>query len=211
MFLSSRLPNTKPETVSYNSRAGQYVVKGRFISESDIEALAIVEKNTLSTKLERLTEKLINDVIDIPVWEQEFTNILKKSHIRLTILASGGQSRTGLNSYGIAGRRLKEEYNLLNRFAIALSNGELSANQARQRAKMYAQSTVQTYYEAYYFNKKREGFIKAKRDLDPLANHCKSCLSHVTNGWVDIDQIVPKGAKCECRGNCQCRITYRRF
>lgn len=177
----------------------------------EIDGLAQIERNILSAKLERLTKRLTNGIIDIPEWENEFADTLKKSHIRMTILASGGQQRTGLNSYAIAGRRLKEEYRFLDGFANALKDGELSEQQALHRAKLYAQSTVQTYYEAFHFNKNREGFKKAWRTTDPAAKHCNECPNYANSTWVDIDKVIPKGAKCSCRGHCRCRIKYRRY
>ncbi len=129
----------------------------------------------------------------------------------MTILATGGKERTGLNSYGIAGRHLRQEYQYLNNFAHALANGELSEKQALFRAKLYSQSTVQTYYDAYHYNKIREGFKTAWRSLDPMAQHCNNCPTYRTNGYVDIKKVVPKGAKCQCRGNCRCQVRYRKW
>lgn len=208
MFLSDRL---LPETIRYNSRAGRYTRNGQFVAEREIDALAIVEKNILSRKLEGLTNRLVNGNIDLPTWESEFARTLKDSHIRMTVLATGGRDRTGLNSYGIAGRHLKQEYGYLHNFAQQLFEGNLSPQQAIARSKLYAQSAVQTYYDAYHYNKIREDFKMAWRTLDLFAKHCNSCPKYRTNGFVPIRDIVPKGMGCECRGNCRCQIRYRRF
>lgn len=209
MLLSDRLPVT--DQIKYNPRAGRYTVGGRFVSEAEIDGLAWAERNALGTKLENLTKQLVNEKIDLPEWENRFADTLKKSHIRMAILASGGRQRTGLNSYGIAGRHLKEEYGYLNNFAQALANGELSEQQALYRSRLYAQSTAQTYYDVYHFAKQREGFKVGWRTTDPAAKHCRECPSYSNSTWTPIEQITPKGAKCSCRGNCRCRIRYRRF
>lgn len=208
MFLTDRI---LPNEIKYNSGAGRYIRNGQFVAEREIDALAITERNILSRKLELLTRQMVNGTIDLPIWEQRFAQTLKDSHIRLTVLASGGRDRTGLNSYGIAGRRLKEEYRYLHDFAQQLYEGNLSPQQAIARSKLYAQSTVQTYYEAYHYNKIREKFKMAWRSLDLMAKHCNSCPKYQTYGFVPIKDIVPKGMGCECRGNCRCQVRYRRY
>ncbi|MDJ0730667.1 MAG: hypothetical protein QNJ33_11815 [Crocosphaera sp.] len=55
-MLSDRLT---PETIRYNSGAGRYTRNGRFVPEREIDALAIIERNILSRKLERLTNRLV--------------------------------------------------------------------------------------------------------------------------------------------------------
>lgn len=208
MFLSDSFFEDK---ISYNPGAGQYTKQGRFISAFELDSLAISEKTRLATKLERLSKQLTTEKISLGQWENSLAEELKLSHIRLTILASGGKKRTGLNAYGIAGRNLKKEYKLLNNFAHQIAEGKLSKKQVIARSKLYAQSTLQTYYEVYQYNKLNEGFKSGWRSVDPMAKHCAQCPTYVTRGWEDIKKIVPKGAKCDCRGNCRCSIRYRKF
>lgn len=199
-----------PTDLKYNPRAGRYTRAGKFVSDAEINALAQVERNVLSGKLERLTEQMIRGDLELGEWELKVADTLKQSHIRMTILASGGRGRATKASYAIAGRQLKQEYQYLDRFAKQLANEEVSKEQAVFRSKLYAQSTIQTYQKVFWYNKKQEGFVMAWRSLSD-AKHCKECPNHATNGWVSIDQVVPVGTNCSCRGNCRCRIKYRRY
>jgi hypothetical protein len=115
------------------------------------------------------------------------------------------------NSYLIAGRNLKSEYEKLRGFAQDLKDGNLSKAQIVARAQLYSNSIYRTYYETYHFQKaEREGFTLAKRDLDPFAKHCPDCPRHSTKGrFLPADQVTPKGVDCACRGNCRCRLTYK--
>lgn len=203
MFLSDTLVS-----ITYNEKAGRYTKNGRFISFSEVEGLMSVEQRELEGKLERLTQQMIDGKLTLPDWENQFADTLKRSHIRMTILTQGGQQRTGLSAYAIAGRNLREEYKFLNNFANQLSEGEVSEKQALNRSRLYARSVISTFHEGYHFNRSKEGFTVAKRELSLTANHCKDCPSYVTNGYVSIEKVVPKGRNCQCRGRCRCQVSY---
>lgn len=203
MFLSDSLVSVK-----YNEKAGRYVKNGRFIAFSEVEYLMSLEEQELRGKLQRLTQQMIDGNLDLSNWENQFADTLKRSHIRMIILTQGGQRRTGISAYAIAGRNLKDEYKYLDNFALQLSNGEISEKQALNRAKAYARSIIPTFYEGYHFNRSKEGFTVASRDLSLFADHCKDCPNYVTNGYLPIDQVTPKGRNCQCRGKCQCLVRY---
>lgn len=212
MFLSDTgILKPQSESVTYDPSAGRYRDKsGRFVSFVKIEALANQEIARTKLKLRNLTKNLYDGKIDLSQWETRFATELKNSHIRLTILAQGGKKRTALNHYGIAGRKLREEYAFLNNFANQIYQGKVSDKEALNRAQLYAQSAAQTFYESHNSAKIREGFTEAKRTLSSNANHCPDCPGYSTNGnWIAIALVVPKGKQCACRGRCQCIVEYR--
>lgn len=185
---------------------------GNPILSPAIDLLIASEVGRLEAELKSIARRLTEDKLTIPEWEKAMAIALKESHIRMAILASGGKAQTVANSYLIAGRRLREEYRNLDNFARDLKEGKLSVKQSIARAGLYAQSARQTYCEVHHANKMFvEGFGLAMRRLDPDADHCPQCPTHSTRGqYVPVEQIVPIGARCDCRGRCRCQIIYRR-
>jgi hypothetical protein len=198
-----------PSSVSYDPRVGQYRRNGKFVSRADVLKALDGEVARTEVRLQAITRKLIAEKIDLPTWETEFAQELKRAHIRSGLFAAGGKDGMTPAAYGHLGANLKEQYRKhLDRFAHDLADGKLTEKQALIRSKMYGQSVRQTFFKVEAATRETEGFQLAKRELDPQAQHCSSCLQYATNGWTNIADIVPPGTNCQCRGRCRCRIVY---
>ena len=209
--LADILDPPKKIKVSYDKTTGQYRDKGKAVPQSDLDLAIAGEALRLKKELEIKATALTQGRITFEQWQESTAKGLKDSHIRMAIVASGGKANTVANSYLIAGRNLKSEYEKLRGFAQDIKEGNLSKAQIVARAQLYSNSIYRTYYETYHFQKvEREGFTLAKRDLDPFAKHCPDCPGHATRGkFLPADQVTPKGVDCACRGNCRCRLTYK--
>jgi hypothetical protein len=209
--LADILDPPKKVRVSYDKTTGQFRDKGKAVPQSDLDLAIAGEALRLKTELRIKAVALTQGRITFEQWQESTAKGLKDSHIRMAVIASGGKANTVANSYLIAGRNLKSEYENLRGFAQDIKEGNLSKAQIVARAQLYSNSIYRTYYETYHFQKvEREGFTLTKRDLDPFAKHCPDCPGHATGGkFRPADQVTPKGVDCACRGNCRCRLTYK--
>jgi hypothetical protein len=209
--LADILDPPKRIRVTYDKTTGQYRDKGKAVPQSALDLAIAGEALRLKTELRIKATALTEGRITFEQWQESTAKGLKDSHIRMAVIASGGKSNTVANSYLIAGRNLKSEYENLRNFAKDIKDGNLSKAQIVARVQLYSNSIYRTYYETYHFQKvEREGFTLAKRDLDPFAKHCPDCPGHATGGkFIPAKQVTPKGVDCACRGNCRCRLTYK--
>lgn len=199
----------QPSSVEYDARVGQYRRNGRFVPRAEVLKELDREVARTEVRLQGVTRKLIAEKIDLPTWQTEFAQEMKRSHVRSALFAAGGKDGMSAKSYGLLGANLKEQYRKhLDGFAHDLADGKLTAKQALNRSEMYGRSLRQTFFKVEAVTREAEGFLLAKRELDPQAQHCEACIGYATGGWVNISDIVPPGTACQCRGRCRCRIVY---
>ena len=203
----------KPQTIQYDSRTGQFRGNnGRFVSRSTVVSIIEEESARTEVRLMGITRRLTNGSLTLSEWETEFAQELKRSHLRLMMLAAGGKDNVGASHYGMAGAQIKKQYQYLDGFAIALKEGKLSRKQAIARAKLYGTSVRSTFYNVERLQRQLEGFTVAKRSLDPQAHHCAECLIHSTRGeWRKIENVTPPGVACSCGQRCRCSIIYAKL
>lgn len=201
-------------TIAYDASAAQYrdIDTGKFISRDRVVETAQAETTRLKVRCLGHARVLLSGKVELAEYQARVAQDLKASIIRNTILGAGGKDRVVAVQYLAAGRQLKEQYKLLDKFARDIADGKLTEKQILARTGQYANAATVAYYEAEKFDRQRIGFNAAMRSLDPQAKHCKSCLRHHTNGqWLSIELVVPSGVDCECRGNCRCRVQYKKL
>lgn len=198
--------------ITYDSRAGQFRgSNGRFVPRSTILQQINEVENATKTRLEQLSNLLVNNRISLSVWQERTMITIKEANLRTTILASGGKSQTTKSHYGKLGAELKKEWSRLDNFAKEIKSGKLSKAQIVARSKLYTQSSASAFYRSEMLTKSTEGFRYAKRWLDSSARHCNQCPSYSTNGlWLPLDQVILPGHRCDCRGRCKCGISYKK-
>lgn len=198
--------------VSYDRNQGRYRDgnTGRFVSRDRILRLVDEEAAQLSTRMQAHARNLTAGNIDLPTFQRRAAEDLKLSHVRSTILGSGGRSLTTSQAYGSTGRLLRDQYQFLDGFSRDLAAGKLTTGQAIARAGLYGASTRSAFHQSEKIARDREGFKLAKRVLDSAAQHCEDCLSYATTGFVPIEQIVPIASQCRCRARCRCSIIFKK-
>ena len=201
-----------PTEIEYDRRSGQYRgPDGRYIGRSRIDALIQNDLAQVQASMRDLTSKLIEDSIDLGTWQQSMADLIKDSHLRMGLLASGGINAVSSVEYGAIGYEIKKQYQYLEIFSSSIRNGELSIEQVLARVNQYARSGRATFYNLEVRTRKENGFKKGKRLLDAQANHCSKCIAHQRTTWVDLSDIIAPGTNCYCRVNCRCRLEYARF
>lgn len=195
----------------YEKSTGQFRDRstGRFVTLDVVENAIDTEVLTLQNKLGAIALDYTEGRTDIPTFQTRMAEAIKDSHLRVGAIASGGIRRLNQKHFGAIGGRLSNEYvNYLYKFGTDLSSNDYSPEYIIWRAKLYARSPRQSFNLLRKLTLTQDGEFEGWRTLSD-AIHCKSCPNYVTNGWVDLNTIVAIGAKCECRGNCKCRIRVR--
>ncbi len=211
--MTAFLVGASQQTIVYDRRSGRYreASTGKYVSRAAILRLVDEEAARLSTRMKAHTRLLTTNRIDLPEWQRRSAEELKLSHIRSTILGSGGRSLTSSEAYGSTGRELRRQYEYLQGFAQDLAAGKLTRTQALSRAASYGGSTRTAFHKAEKIARGREGFKEAMRDLDPAAKHCGPCIRYSTNGlWVPLEDVVMTGVRCDCFHFCRCRVKFRK-
>ncbi len=194
----------------YNTKTGDYTDdRGQKVSKAQILKLTEKEQRILERKLDRTTQNLINNRIDAFEWERQVQQDLKQSHLKMVALGAGGKDNITPRHRGQVGAALRQEYNRLFDFRKQIQAGEISDKQMLWRTKSYARSIKQSYYRSEQLTRAQNGATLAKRTLDVNAKHCPECPTYATKGFVPIEQVVPPGVRCSCRGNCKCTVVYR--
>ena len=157
--------------------------------------------------------------IDLPTFQREAAEHLKGIHLAQAITALGKQSDLSPEIFLEVGRQLKKQYYAgrdwetggkygLKHLAQDIKDGKVSPAQLTNRLTMYADSGKKSYWGVRHILAKRSGYTEAKRSLS-IAEHCPECLKYAGFGWVGINDVIPIGERCSCRGNCKCSIEYR--
>ncbi len=169
-----------------------------------------IQNKRSKTYLEKQAKRLVNREISLSQFQTIMTEELKRSHLRMGLLASGGKDGISKAGYGATGQRLKEEYSYLRNFVNAIARGELTEPRIIYRAGLYGLSSAAAFYKSEQISRIENGAVLAKRSLDPQAQHCPDCPALSTNGqWLPIEQVTPPTRNCVCRSRCRCIIQYR--
>lgn len=197
-------------SVRYDTRSGQYIDdRGSRIPRTRILAIIPREQRVLERKLEQHAVSLVNGGIDEFEWQRRVKRDLKESHLKMATLGAGGKEGITARHKGQVGAALRQEYNLLFDFRKEIQQQKLSQQKIIARTKSYSRSISQSYHRSEQLSRAQGGARLGKRILDVNAKHCRQCPAYVTNGFVPIDQVVPPGTRCDCRGNCKCIVIYR--
>lgn len=199
--------------ITYNQRADRYQdERGRFVSRSHVLRLLDEEKLRMRVRFMGHARNLIANNITLAEFQLRMAEDLKLSHIRLTGLAIGGLNKFNTEYYGLIGNQLAFHFQRLNQMAALIESGKMPPEVVLKRVQRYAGAAKTSFYRAEKKRKSQLGFNEARRELDPQAQHCDSCVLHSTNGkWLPISEVIPPGVRCECKQNCRCKIFYRRL
>lgn len=200
-------------SVQYDRRTAQYrnSQTGRFVPRATILRLVDDQSDHLSTRMKALARLLSDGKIELGEFQRRASDDIKLSSIRMGVFASGGRSQTPQSVYGVIGRELRSQYSFLANFAQDLAAGKLTKEQAIARAALYGGASRTAFHQAEKVARKREGFVEAKRSLDPQSRHCISCLGYSTNGeWLPVEQVTMPTVNCQCMSRCRCQVVFRR-
>lgn len=176
---------------------------GRFVSEKRIVDLRDQYTDARSAFVQRATDRLTNQGMSLPDWERLMREETKDAYINQYMLGRGGRNVMTQRDWGIVGRALRDQYGYLDRLATQIASGEITPGQARARARMYIEGSVQMFETAKVegrgiprlnqvpgdgktqclsncrchqeFTQEADGTWLVTWILDPAAEHCEDC------------------------------------
>ena len=199
----------------WDAKSGRYrdELTKKFVSRSVV--LKHVERQNGRSKnyMRQQAQKLVDRSISLGQFQATMIEELKRSHIRMALLAAGGKNGVSEREYGVTGAKLREEYKYLNNFVRAIARGELTPNRIIYRAGLYANSSSATFYESEKISRvrhKKDKILVARRSLDAQSHHCSDCPAYSTNGeWRPVEEVVLPKRNCTCHSRCRCKIEYK--
>lgn len=195
---------------AYSAASGRYrnVGTGRFVSDRAVRDAVDAVLDAATARMQALTRGLQAGGLDLVSWQQQMAREIKDGHLAAAMTAHGGRAAMTQADYGWAGRRIREQYGYLRRFARQLASGEQPlTDQAVARAALYGQAGRAT-YEAM---RTRDGLARGEteeRNILGPADHCPDCTGATRRGWVPLGSLIPIGER-QCKANCRCRMERR--
>ena len=195
----------------FNAIAGRYLdtETGRYESLSSFRR----RQQRLTAQLRRellvQTRRFQSGRMTLSEWQRACEQAIRNGHRNAAVLAAGGEERFTRDHQNAVDGLLAEEFDYLHRFAGDVRSGRKGMPILLRIAK-YSTALSLSYSMSELITKKKDGWRKAMRSLDPQARHCRHCPGYATQGWIGIDAIVPRGWQCDCRNACRCTVRYRR-
>ena len=191
---------------TWNAKLKQYIdERGKPVPLSEV--LKLVERLELMTKrqMKRIAAQYTAKQISLTEFEIQMSTILRQSHLLAAGVARGGKPYMTPKSWGIAGQKIKEQYQYLSRFERAVKNGKVSDAQLVYRAQLYASSIRTAYLTQSHDEQKQEG-RKGRRVLN-AAESCSGCIGEADREWIPVEDMADIGS-FECMNQCRCELEY---
>lgn len=181
---------------------------GRFVSENTLTQLQSDFTDFARGNLDKLTDRLIGNQVDVATWQRGFAQELKDTYVTNYQIARGGKNAMTQADYGRIGGRLRFEYGHLDNFAKEIADGKLTPEQIKARVNQYVAGTRTAYYDGKTAAGSAAGLTEERRILNP-AEHCEDCIGYASKGWQPIGTLPEPGSQSRCRHNCKCEKEYR--
>ena len=198
--------------MQFDARTGKFKTDGGSTVRLST-MLRVIDQQQLATQriLMRYTAQLLSRQITLAQWEARIARAVSIAILQDSLIGSGGVNQfTDLHLEAIE-QYQQQVLDALHQFAIAIGDQQQSPKQINARTRRYARAGRTAFHIARMVTFEQVvQHTEARRDLDPIAQHCQACIGHSTNGrWVPIDQVVPTGVDCDCGPNCKCRVITR--
>jgi len=195
---------------TWDAQARQYRdSKGKFVKRADVRGALNDAAESAAGEVTALAEELQSGAIGIGVWQARTAAALKTIHTASGAVAAGGWAQATAADWSIVGRRLKNEYRHLRKFAIQLENGLPVDGRFLARAAMYAGAGVGTYEAVLRRGDIAAGFDEERRLLHSISP-CGDCPSYAALGWQPVGTLPGIGESCACHSRCRCSFDRRR-
>ncbi|MEW4569299.1 hypothetical protein AB1L88_15650 [Tautonia sp. JC769] len=183
---------------------------GRMVSRARVAGALQSAIDQERRAINQASRRLASGSISVAEWQALVADRLRSMHTASAALAAGGWDQADRRDFLIAGRRLREQYRHLNRFAKEIERGEVTLDRRfLARVDMYARTGRSSFDEV---NRRRDGeagYTEERRRLNARDN-CVDCPRYAALGWVPIGTLPLPTEKCECRTNCKCSIERRK-
>lgn len=199
------------QAFGWNAQSQRYteLATGRFVPLADVKR-AIGGSNGVIVnariEIETISEQMARGEIEIDEWQDRMGLAVKNLDLATMAAGKGGIAQLTQRDYGLAGQRLRFDYERLELFARDIESGRIKGNRIIQRAKLYAERR-----NGIYENTRRDAalevFTQERRTLGN-AEHCDVCIEEAAKGWVEIGTLKKLGDS-PCLMRCKCSFRFR--
>lgn len=118
---------------------------GKLISAKDAAAMrdALIDKQ--KTRIDGLTDKLVDGKISVQQWTLEARKAIKDTYVMEYAASKGGMANVTQAEWGELSGQLRKQYEYLNGMAADIAEGKLSPGQINARSKLYIEGASQVY------------------------------------------------------------------
>lgn len=198
----------------YSERAGRFrdATTGRFVPVRAVRAAVDRMIDGSAKRVRALTEQFRQRAMTLGEWEAQMREEMRAVHLAAVEAAKGGRQQMSQAAYGLAGQKLRAQYEYLRALADDIAAGRQFADgRLTARATLYSEAARASYQDTTSREMAVRGFTEERNVLDREAAHCVgagSCPEQTARGWVPIGALIPLGSRV-CRVRDRCVIQYR--
>jgi hypothetical protein len=196
----------------FNEVAGRYISlsTGRFVPFLEVRDALDVVIEASGSRMNALTDQLINEQISLAEWQIGMMEEIKISHTAAAASARGGWAQMSPSDWGATGRLIRDQYDFLRNFANEIATGKQRLDgTARVRTQLYAQAPRGTFEEMRRRYERLMNGMEEERRVLGEADHCQSCLDAAALKWQPIGTL-PRIGDSLCLTNCHCHFIFRK-
>lgn len=160
-----------------------------------------------NAEISALSERLRTRKISVDEWQLGMRQAVKETQLYGAASARGGWAQMSPADYGAVGRRVKDQYAYLDRFAADIRDGLPLDGRFVSRSRLYGSSS-RVAFEAVQRDEMALRGMTEERNLLHPAEHCSQCLEETGRGWVAIGDLIPIGDRT-CGVADHCTTEYR--
>jgi len=181
---------------------------GRFTSELSVRSDLDTYIANKASRFDDLANQLRNREISLADWQLQMRNEIRASHNAAAMVAKGGRDQMTYADWGRTGRRLRDQYGYLDRWAADIASGKVPLDgRLASRARLYGQAARGTYEQQRRAMAAANGYDEEQRILHATES-CDDCIEYAGEGWQPIGTL-PQIGDSICNTNCKCTFEYR--
>ncbi|HYC50684.1 MAG TPA: hypothetical protein VEB19_06175 [Gemmatimonadaceae bacterium] len=163
-------------------------------------------------RVRALTDQFRQRTLTLGEWEARMRDELRTVHLAAVEAAKGGRQQMSQAAYGLAGQRLRTQYEYLRSLADDVAAGrQFIDGRFTARSLLYPEAARASFQDVTKREMAVRGYDEERNVLDREAAHCHgagSCPEQTARGWVPIGELIPLGDRL-CRVRDRCQIIYR--
>lgn len=202
-------------------RLGQYrdSATGYLLSDDEVQGVlnGIIDQAN-GDQVETLSTMLEDGRLSAEAYAIAFALLIEILYIQQAELGAGGRDQMTPALWALILGGLAIQYGFLERFAQQIKDGQLTAGQISARAKMYINSSRESFWMMRDEEAKRTGKTEERWIDEGDSNVCGPCSDAGAMGWQPIGTFSQPGSgrvmnrpRTNCQGltNCRCEKEYR--
>jgi hypothetical protein len=183
--------------------------RGRFVKSADVRKALADVVNANKRAIRSLARQLNNGTIGVQQWQASMETAVRDLHLGATAAGKGGFGQMTQRDYGLAGIRIRRQYEFIEKFARDIEARRITTGRTVWRSELYAKAARGTYENARREGAIAAGFDQGRRILNKNGEHCKDCVEEAAKGWQPIGEMRRLGDSV-CKAACTCGQRFRK-